>query len=346
MTGFTRIVHTAALPILLMAAAGAAQAQSADGFYKGKQLSIFVAGSAGGGIDLGARLLSRFIGKYLLGNPAVPVQDMPGAGGIRVLEYLATVAPRDGTQIGAFATGPLLDQMITTRQVSYKMIDFTAVGALEKDVSFCATWNRSPVKTLEDARNRVTTVGGTGAGSSTDIEPMVLNDVLGMKLKVISGYPGTQETILAMERGEVDGRCAFGWSSMNASKPDWLPKKMVNLLVQIGLEKHPRLPDVPLALDLAKTEADKQLMRVLATPLAMSRPYLAPPSLPAERTAELRKAFMAALADPEFRADFRKMTTEDPEPTDGATMQKLLVDMYSVPQSVQDRLRNIVNNTK
>jgi len=345
MIGFTRIACAAALPAVLMTSAGA-QAQSADGFYKGKQLQIFVAGSAGGGIDLGARLVSRFLGKYLPGNPAVPVQDMPGAGGIRVLEYLATVAPRDGTQIGAFSTGPLLDQMITTRQVSYKTTDFTAVGALEKDVSFCATWNKSPVKTVEAARERVTTLGGTGAGSSTDIEPMVLNDVLGTKLKVISGYPGTQETILAIERGEVDGRCAFGWSSMNASKPEWLPKKMVHLLVQIGLQKHPRLPDVPLALDLAKTEADKQLMRVVATPLAISRPYLAPPNLPPERTADLRKAFMAALADPELRADFRKMTTEDPEPTDGATMQKLLADMYSVPQSVQNRLRNIVNNTK
>ncbi|MDB5571486.1 MAG: uncharacterized protein JWN93_2669 [Hyphomicrobiales bacterium] len=318
-------------------------AQQAEGYFKGKQFNIMIGGTAGGGIDLGARLLSRYIGKHLPGNPVAAPQLMPGAGGIRLLEHLAIAAPKDGTQIGAFATGPLLEPMIGGRTLSYKMTDLVAIGALEKDVSFCATWHGSPVKTVQDAMKRETTVAGTGAGSSTDIEPMVMNALMGTKFKVISGYVGTQETVLAVERGEVDGRCAFGWGSLNASKPDWLPTKKVNVLVQIGLQKHPKLPDVPLAVDLVTSPEDKQMMQVLATPLSLSRPYLAPPGLPADVTAMIRKAFMEAMAEEGLKAEFRKMTGEDPEPTEGGEMQKLIAAMYDTPPHIAARLTKIVN---
>jgi tripartite-type tricarboxylate transporter receptor subunit TctC len=322
---------------------GPASAQISEGYFKGKQVLLLVGGTAGGGIDLGARLLARYLGKYLPGNPLVTVQDMPGAGGVRLLEHLVQQAPRDGTTIGAFATGPLLEPMVGGRKITYSMMDFTAVGALEKDVTFCATWSASPVKTFEDAKARVTTVAGTGAGSNTDVDPMVLNEVLGTKFKVVTGYLGTQETLVAMERGEVDGRCAFGWLNLNAAKPDWLPGKKVNLLVQIGLVPHPKMPGMPLALDLAKTESDKQLLRLVAAPLSLSRPYLAPPGLPAERAAEVRKAFLDAVGDEGFRADFAKTTAgEQPEPTEGAAMQKVIAEMYATPKDVADRLRKIV----
>src|SRR5262245_52084624 len=252
-------------------------AQTSEGYFKGKQVTLLVGGTAGGGIDVGARILSRHLGAYLPGNPGVTVQIMPGAGGVRLLEHLVQAAPRDGTQIGAFAIGPLLEPMIGGRKISYTMTDFTAVGALEKDVTFCGTWIGSPSKTVEDARARETTVGGTGAGSNTDIEPVVLNEVIGTKFKVITGYLGTQETLAAIERREVEGRCSFGWLNLNASKPDWLSGNKINLLVQIALAPHPKLGNMPMALDLAKTEADKQLVRLLAAPLTISRPYLAPP---------------------------------------------------------------------
>ena len=330
--------------IAAVAALGASShAQSPDGFYKGRQVQLLVGGTAGGGIDLGARLLARYLGRYLPGNPNVTVQDMPGAGGVRLLEHLVQVAPRDGTQIGAFATGPLLEPMIGGRKITYSMTEFTAVGALEKDVTFCATWSASPVKSLEDAKARVTTVAGTGAGSNTDIEPLVLNEVLGTKFKVVTGYLGTQETLVAVERGEVDGRCAFGWLNLNAAKPEWLPGKKVNLLVQIALAPHPKLPGMPLALDLAITEPDRQLLRLLAAPLSLSRPYLAPPGVPAERAAEVRKAFMDAVGDQGFRADFARSTAgELPEPTDGAAMQKVIAELYATPKDVSERLRKIV----
>lgn len=324
--------------------AAPAAAQGAAGYFKGKTVNILVGGTAGGGIDVGARLMSRYIGKYLPGQPTVVAGLMPGAGGVRLLEHLVQAAPKDATVVGAFASGPLIEPMVGGRKITYTMNDFVAVGALDKDVTFCATSTASPVKSIEDARNRTVTVAGTGAASATDTEPLVLNALLGTKFKVITGYLGTQETIVAIERGEVDGRCAFGWMSLNASKPAWLPEKKVNLIVQIGLAKHPKLPDMPLASDLVKDEADKQLFRLVASPLAMTRPYLAPPGTPAERAAELRKAFIATTRDEGFIADFRKATAgETPNPTEGGDMQKLLAEMYATPKPVQDRLRKILN---
>jgi len=330
--------------LLVCDAAAAVRAQPSEGYFKGRQVTLLVGGTAGGGIDLGARLLSRFLGKHLPGEPTVTVQTMPGAGGVRLLEHLVHAAPRDGTHIGAFATGPVLEPMIGGRKIGYTMTDFTAIGALEKDVTFCATLASSPVKTVEDAKTRETTVAGTGAGSNTDVEPIVLNEVIGTKFKVITGYLGTQETLAAIERREVDGRCGFGWLNLNAAKPDWLPGKKINLLVQIGLAAHSKLPDMPLALDLAKTEPDKQLIRLLAAPLTISRPYLAPPGLPPDRAAEVRKAFMDAVGSEGFRSDYARSTAgEMPDPTDGEIMQATLARTYATPKDVSERLRRIVS---
>ncbi len=323
--------------------AAPASAQTPDGYFKGKVVQINVAGTAGGGIDIGARIVARYLGKYLPGNPTVVAQDMPGAGGVRVLEYLVSQAPRDGTWIGAFASGPLLDPVIGPRKPAYGIDSFTAVGALEKDGGFCTTWFSNPVKTLADAQARVTTVAGTGSSSDTDTQPVVLNEVLGTKFKVITGYLGTQETALALERGEVDGRCGFGIASIRASKPTWLTEHKLNFLVQMGLEKHPLEPDVPLALDLAKTDEHKAMIRLMSSPLALSRPYLAPPGLPPERAAEVRKAFAQALADPELRAEFVKTSGDEPTPTNGEAMQKILASMQATPVAVRDRLRTLLN---
>lgn len=321
--------------------AGAAQAQS-EGYYKGKQVVIAVGGTAGGGIDIGARMMSRYIGKHLPGEPNVQVQLMPGAGGVRLVEHLYQIAPKDGSYIGAFATGPIIEPLISTRDVKYKISDFTAIGALEKDVSFCTTWHTSPIKTIEDVKKTETTVAGTGAASSTDIFPLALNATLGTKFKLISGYVGTQETIMAIERGETDGRCGWGWSSLRSSKPDWIRDKKLNFLVQLGLEKHPDAMHVPLALDLIPDQAGKQLMRVLVAPQNITRPYLAPPGVPAERAKEVRGAFMAALKDPALVAEFQKVMGEPPSPTSGEDMQKLLEEMYSTPPEVVARLKAIL----
>lgn len=337
---------TRSLRALLLGAAaavfaGGAQAQE-DGYFKGKVVSIAVGGTAGGGIDIGARMVARHIGDHLPGKPQVNPTLMPGAGGVRLLEYLRSVAPKDGTYIGAFATGPLIEPLISARNVTYKTSDFTAIGALENDVSFCTTWHESPVKTIKDAMERETTVAGTGAASSTDIFPHVLNATLGTKFRLITGYVGTQETILAIERGETDGRCGWGWSSLKSSKPDWLKDKKLNFLVQLALAKHPDVPDVPLALDLVKNPEDKQMLRVVVTPQALTRPYLGPPEMPADRTREVRAAFDATMKDPGYRAEFTKIMGEDPTPTSGEEMQKLLEDIYATPAPVIARLKDVL----
>ena len=217
-------------------------------------------------------------------------------------------------------------------------------GAIDKDNGLCTTWHTSPVKKLEDARKREVTVAGTGAGSATDTEPLVINETLGTKFKVITGYLGTQETAIALERGEVEGRCAFGFASIKPSKPDWLKEKKLNFLVQLGLTPDPNLPGVPLALDLADSDEKKAMVRVMATPRVLGRPYLGPPGMQPERVAEMRKAFMAAFADKEMRAEFaRAAGGDEPLETSGEDMQKLLASMQATPVAIRDRLRTLLN---
>ena len=205
------IVRATALAALLVAGTSA-QAQD---FYKGKQVTILVAGTAGGGIDIGARVMARHLGKYIPGNPTVVAQLMPGAGGIRMIDHMNQVAPRDGTVIGTVAPGPIIEPLIGKRKINYRMTDFTMLAAMDKDVTLCIAWGASKFKTIKDVMATTMTVAGTGAGSSTDIYPMFLNEVMGTKFKVITGYQGSQETIIAIERSEVDGRCGWGWSSLN-----------------------------------------------------------------------------------------------------------------------------------
>jgi tripartite-type tricarboxylate transporter receptor subunit TctC len=210
-----------------------------------RPVTIYVAGTAGGGIDLYARLVSRHIGRHIPGKPAVTVQVMPGAGGIRAANYLAEQAPRDGTAITTFAGGPILEPLIGARNPGYDMSSFTWIGAITKDMGLCIAWGATPFKTIDDVRQQQMVVAGTGAGSETDTWPIVLNEVLGTKFKLVTGYVGTQETILAIERGEAHGRCVFSYSALKIAKPDWLRDKKINVLVLTALERSPDFPSVP-----------------------------------------------------------------------------------------------------
>src|SRR6266852_1590724 len=229
-----------------------AAAQSAHAIDR--PLNIYVAGTAGGGVDLYARLVSRHIGRHIPGKPTVTVQVMPGAGGIRAANYLAEQAPRDGTAIATFAGGPVLEPLIGTRNPGYDMSQFTWVGALTKDIGLCIAWAKTPFKTIDDVRKQQMVVAGTGAGSDTDTWPLVLNEVLGTRFKLVTGYLGTQETLLAMERGEAHGRCVISHSALKIAKPDWLRDKKINVLVLTALEKSPEFPNVPAVVDLVATE--------------------------------------------------------------------------------------------
>src|SRR5215216_2551994 len=235
-------------PILAVLGAIPASAQTSDSIDR--PITIYVAGTAGGGIDLYARMVSRHLGRHIPGNPSVNVQVMPGAGGIRAAKFLTEQAPRDGTAMTTFAGGPILEPLIGARDPGYDMSKFTMIGAITKDLSLCTVMATAPVKTIEDAKRQQVVVAGTGAGSETDTWPIVLNEVLGTKFKLVTGYLGTQETILAMERGEAHGRCTFSLSALKTAKPDWLRDKKINVLVQIGVEKSAEFPDSPLIFDL------------------------------------------------------------------------------------------------
>jgi len=303
-----------------------------------KPITIYVAGTAGGGIDLYARLLARHLGRHIAGQPNVTVQVMPGAGGIRAAAFLATQAPRDGTAMTTFAGGPVLEPLIGGRNPGYRMNEFTWIGAINKDVALCLAWGGSPFKTIDDVRQREMVVAGTGAGSETDTWPVILNDVLGTRFKVVTGYLGSQETIMAIERGEAHGRCVFSLSALKTAKPDWLRERKINLLLQIALKKSAELPDVPLLSDLLSNDDDRAMVALLAGPTGMARSFAAPPGLPADKAALLRRAFDVTMKDEAFLAEAGKMQA-DVAPTTGEDVQRIVGRMYDTPAPVVERLK-------
>jgi tripartite-type tricarboxylate transporter receptor subunit TctC len=305
-----------------------------------RPVTIYVAGTAGGGIDLYARLLGRHIGRHIPGKPSVTVQVMPGAGGIRAANYLAQQAPRDGTAITAFANGPILEPLIGARHPGYDMSQFTWVGAVTRDIGLCIAWGASPFKTIDDVKKQQMVVGGTGAGSETDTWPVVLNEVLGTKFKLVTGYVGSQETILAIERGETHGRCVFSHSALKTAKPDWLRDKKINVLVLTALAPSPDFPGVPAVVDLVTRPEDRALLELMVAPGAMARPFVAPPGLPPSRAALIRRAFDATMQDPDFRAEAIKIQA-DVAPSTGEDVQKLVERIYATPRPVIERIKKL-----
>ncbi len=326
----------------LIAATGLTTAARAQSETFDKPVTIYVAGTAGGGIDLLARALARHMGKYLPGSPNMVVQDMPGAGGIRAANFLAEAAPRDGTAIGTFAGGPVIEPLIGARNPGYDMSKFTWVGAVSKDVGVCLSYGTTPFKTVEDLRDKEMIVAGTGAGSDSDTYPIILNEVLKTKIKLITGYLGTKETIMAIETGEAHGRCSVAYSALKMARPDWLRDRKINVIMQFGLEKSRELPDVPLVLDLVKNTEDRQLMELLMGTMAVARPFMAPPGVPEGRATALRRAFDKTMLDPGFLAEAQQLQL-DVEPTTGEEAQKVVQSMYATPRAVVERAKKLLS---
>jgi tripartite-type tricarboxylate transporter receptor subunit TctC len=330
-------------PLALCVAAlvlGPAQAATAQETIE-RPVTIYVAGTAGGGIDLYARLFARHFGRHVAGKPNVTVQLMPGAGGIRAANFLAEQAPRDGTAIATFAGGPILEPLIGTRNPGYDMSSFTWLGAMNKDFGLCIASATTPFKTIDDVRRQQMVVAGTGAGSETDTWPIVLNEVLGTKFKLVTGYLGSQETILAIERGEAHGRCVFSLSALKIAKPDWLRDKKINVLVLTALAGSADFPGVPAVVDLVSKPQDRQLLELMVGPGAMARSFAAPPALPAGKATLLRRAFDATLQDAEFRAEAARMQA-DLAPTTGEEVQALVARIYATPRPVIERVRKLL----
>ncbi len=309
-----------------------------EDFYRGRNVALIIGYSVGGGYDTYARVVAQHLGKHIPGNPRILPQNMEGAGSLRSANYLYNAAPKDGSVIGMFSRGMAMEPLIGTSHTQFDARKFTWLGSGTNEVSTCVTWHDSPVKTWADALTTPFTVGGEGSGSDPDIFATVVHNVFGVKLRLVSGYPGSAEVALAIERREVDGRCGWSYSSLVLQRPEWVEKKLVNILVQLALAKSPALPEVPLITAFATTDRQRQILRLVFSRQAMARPFTAPPGIPAERRDALRAAFDATMQDPEFLADAKKRGLEV-NPVSGPEIDKLIGDLYATPAEIVAEVR-------
>ena len=316
-------------------------AQTPAEFYKGKTVDLMVGYSAGGGYDVYARMIARYIGKHIPGNPTVVVKNLDGAGSLRLANALYNQLPKDGTVFGTVARGAAFDPLLGNKAAQFDASKFTWIGSANDEVSVCVAWHTSGVTKIEDTFDKELVVGGTGPTADTDQFPRIANGVLGTKMKIVTGYPGGNDVSLAMERGEVQGRCGWSWSSVIATCKDWYDSKKIHVLVQMSLAKHPDLPNVPLILDLAKTPEQKQILTLVFARQALGRPYMAPPGVPQDRAEALRKAFMDTMKDPEFLAEADKAKLEI-TPIDGAKIQQIVADAYKVDPAVAKKTEELL----
>lgn len=322
----------AGIVVLLLASALPAQAQSVEEFYKGKSINLLIGFSAGGGYDLYARHLGRHIGKHIPGNPTIVPQNMAGAGSLRAANFIYTAAPKDGTAFGTFSrtTGinPLLESGAT-----FDGTKFSWLGSVTDDTSTCITWHTSPVKTWADFISKPVTLGGQGPSSEPDIFARLYKNVFGAPIKLVAGYPGTNEISLAMERGEVDGLCGLSWSTIKTRHAASLRDKKINIIVQSAFRKEPEIGNIPLVMDQTKDPEKIQILKLILAAQEMARPFAGPPGIPEDRKAALIKAFDATMKDPEYLADAKKMKI-DVNPVTAASLNKLLAELYATPKDV------------
>jgi tripartite-type tricarboxylate transporter receptor subunit TctC len=331
-----------AIVILALCPVTVVHAQGPADFYSGKSVDLYIGYSAGGGYDIYARLLSRHMGRFIPGNPAIVPKNMPGAGSLVLANWLYNVAPKDGTAFGTIGRGTGFDPLLGSTKAQFDAAKFNWIGSMNDEVSVCAAWYTSGITKLEQVQQTPLTVGGSGPAADTDQFPKVLNATIGTKFKIVTGYPGGNDVDLAMERGEVMGRCGWSWSSVIATHRHWLDEKKISVLVQLSLSKHPDLPNVPLVMDFAKNEAERQIFKLVFARQPMGRPFLAPPGIPGDRVAVLRKAFMDTMRDKQFLAEAEKMQLEI-NPVSGEAVQEIVQDVYRTPKAVAAAVANMVN---
>lgn len=322
---------------LLALVPASARADAISDFYKGKKVSLYIGNPPGGGYDTYGRLLARHLGKYIPGNPSIVVQNMPGAGSLRMANWLYNIAPKDGSALGAPGRGIAFNTLLKQPGSKFDGRKFGWIGSMNNEVSVCVSWNTSGVKTFDEMFKKELVIGGTGGSADTDQFPKILNGVLGTRFKLITGYPGGTDINLAMERGEVKGRCGWSWSSVVTTRPEWLSQKKINVLVQLSLSKHSDLKDVPLVTDIVKTDEQKAVMKLVFARQVLGRPIFTTPNVPADRLAALRKAFDQTMQDKGLKEEAAKAKMEM-EAVNGETVQKLIDEAYATPQAVVDQV--------
>lgn len=324
--------------LLLSASISAPHAQTSEP-YPIKQIRMIVPAGAGGGYDAYARILAKHLEKHVPGNPVFINQNMPGASGMVGTNWTASVAPKDGSVMAITYNTLLLEPLFGNPSAKYDPRDLEWIGSMGKQQQTCATWHTSPVKTIEDARQREVIVAATGATGNSALMPKQLNSLLGTKFKVVSGY-STSESRLAVERGEVEGICGLSMSTLKASSPDWLINKRINILVQTGTQPQEGLGDVPLLSNLVKSEEDNRALAVLAFPEETGRPFFMPPGTPKPLVTIMRRAFDATMKDPAFLIDAEKARLEL-DPVTGEEIEKMLRLVYNTPKYLVQRAQDL-----
>jgi tripartite-type tricarboxylate transporter receptor subunit TctC len=322
----------------IMAWAGLAQAQTPAEFYKGKQIQMMVFSGAGSTYDTYARLLARHMSRFIPGAPTIIVQNMIGAGGLKLVDYLNRIAPRDGTVLGTVSRGNPFDPIMGKKDIDFDPLKLTWIGSMNREVAVAMSWGTSRVKTFEDARKMELLVPGTGAGADSEIIPRAYNKLAGTKFKIVSGYRDTSEAALQLETGELEGIAYWSWSSIISLKPDWVRDRKINILFHTGVGDSAELPGVPRIRELVKDETDRKALAFLLAREVMGRPFVAPPGVPADRAKALRGAFDATLTDPEFLKDAARANVEVNLVT-ADEIDRLLKDAAALPPAVITRAR-------
>jgi tripartite-type tricarboxylate transporter receptor subunit TctC len=335
--------HLAPYLISLLIANGFASSSYADpveDFYKIHPVTLLVGYTSGGGFDLYARTLANHLGKYIPGHPSVVVQNMSGAGSLKAANYIYNVAPKDGSIFG-LVRAPVMEPLVGSNGAQFETTKFTWIGSGANDVTICGLMGNPKVKTMADGKTYSFTVAGSGPGSDEDMFARILNKLFDLKIQLVTGYPGGAEMLLAVERGEVDGRCGWAYSSVKMSKPDWIASHKLKVLTTLAMTRSPDLPDTPAVMEFATTEWQKQILTFVLSCQTLGRPFVAPPNVPADRAAALRAAFDKTMKDKDFIAEMTSRKLEV-NPVNAKDVEALLKTIYATPPKVIEETRAII----
>jgi tripartite-type tricarboxylate transporter receptor subunit TctC len=340
MSRFGRAPAVCALGVVV-AAGALAQAERAayaadpvTDFYTGRTVQLVIGYAPGGGYDIYARALARYMARHIPGNPSIVVQNMPGAGSIKAANYLYNIAPKDGSAFGGFSRGAFLDPLLGRGEgVQYVAAKYGWLGSISNEVGVCAFRADSGIATWQDMRTKPYVIGSTGAGADSDVFPTVLHKMFGLPMKVVTGYHSAADVVLAITRKEVDGRCGWSWSSLMAWNKDMYQSKAINVALQLASQKLAELPDTPSIVEVARDADQQAALKLILSRQMIARPYVAPPGIPPERLNALRQAFDATMKDPEFLAEAQRQDLEV-RPLSGTEAAALINEIYASPPAV------------
>jgi tripartite-type tricarboxylate transporter receptor subunit TctC len=339
-TGTMRFtLHTLVVAVVACSNPSVLAQHDVGAFFHGKQMRIVVGSAAGGGYDLFARIVARHMARHIPGNPAIVVQNLPAAGGIVMANQLFGVGPKDGTVIGAPINGIPTAPLLQPNAAHFDATKLNWLGSTNREPYVAFLWHTVPVHNIAELTSRQVMVGATAPGTTMVDFPLLVNDVLGLKFRIVRGYESTPQINYAIERGEVEGMGGIGWASVKAQTPHWIAEKKIRLIGQYGLKRYPELGDVPTMLELAKSEPDAQAMRMLFARTEYGRPYFLPPDVPPERVQVLRRAFDATMQDPQFVADAARLKL-DIDPMTGEEVQALVGELSRTPPDIVARVRS------